>query len=507
VFTGSDDDPETLDTLAKLGFRNPSAAIATIRAWHVGRIRATRSARAKEMLTALMPDLLRALSRISDPDATLARFDRFLTGLPAGVQLFSLLYKNSGLLALLADILGTAPRLANFLSKQPSVLDAVLTPSFFERLPSHHERVANLSAALSRRRDFQDILDICRFWTREENFRIGAHVLTGLACAAEAGSAYADIAETVIANMQPAVEAELIKQHGVVPGGEIVVIGMGKLGGREMAANSDLDLIFVYDFPEKSLQSSGPRALASGQYFTRFSQRLINALTVPTAEGALYEVDMRLRPSGNSGPLATQFARFDDYHVTEAWTWEKMALLRARVISGPASLRGRVNAAICKSLSEERNERQTARDVVAMRERLEKQYPSADPWELKYVRGGLIDLEFTCQYLQLIHAAANPGILEANTCTAFDKMGAAGCIPVEEAKELANASDFLLTLMQILRLALDGPFVAKDATEALKGLLARAGGATSFGEVERRLEDVLSRVRLYFNQYVMGRAA
>ena len=265
-----------------------------------------------------------------------------------------------------------------------------------------------------------------------------------------------------------------------VPGSAVCVLAMGKLGGLEMTAASDLDLIVVYDFAAHAQQSDGLKPLPATQYYTRLTQRLISALASQTAEGTLYEVDMRLRPSGQKGPVATQLSSFIDYQQREAWTWEHLALTRARVISGPADLRERAEQAIRHVLTLPRDRAKIAADVRDMRARVEKEKGTKDRWDLKQVRGGLVDLEFIAQYLQLVHAADHPDILSPNTATALANLGRVGLLPAAAVDALLPAARLFHNLTQVLRLCLDGPFVPEKAPDGLKALLARAGGGPRF---------------------------
>ena len=212
---------------------------------------------------------------------------------------------------------------------------------------------------------------------------------------------------------------KLAGKTAIITGGAMAIVAMGKLGSRELTGESDLDLIFVYDYPDPDSISDGARPLPAQQYFSRLSQRLINAMTVPTAEGKLYEVDMRLRPSGNSGPVATRFDGFGDYQRNEAWTWEHMALTRARVIAGEDALVARIAGTIGEGLCHPRERGVIATDVVAMRQRLVKQAGpgNINPWELKLVRGGLLDIEFLAQFLQLGRKIDTPAIIGFCKCS------------------------------------------------------------------------------------------
>ncbi|MBX3446627.1 MAG: bifunctional [glutamine synthetase] adenylyltransferase/[glutamine synthetase]-adenylyl-L-tyrosine phosphorylase [Parvibaculaceae bacterium] len=504
VFTGTEDDPETLQTLRGLGFTRVSEMSETIRGWHTGRFPATRATRSRELLTSLMPELLRALSRTANPDTAFDRFDKFLTGLPAGVQLFSMLYSNPHLLDLLAGICGTAPRLARYLSQNPRVLEAVVDPDFFKVLPGREELHRSLADELAHAEDYQDVLDFARVWAREYRFRLGVRVLSGSADAEEAGPAYAALASELVAALAPAAEGKVAERHGRIPGGRFCAVAMGKLGSEEMSASSDLDLIVIYDLPDGDTESDGERPLHASQYYARVCQQLITALTAPTAEGKLYEVDMRLRPSGNAGPIATAFDSFVAYQETEAWTWEHMALTRARVISGPAELRERIEAAISNTILAKRDRVKIASDVAEMRERLAKERHSDNPWEMKHVRGGLVDIEFICQFLQLIHAHEHPAIRHPHTRTALMRIAKEGLLPADTADMLVRAIDLNHNLTQVIRVCVEGVFDPAEAPSGLKFRLARAGDVPDFATLEAELIESQRRVREAFDAIVVA---
>ena len=508
VFAGATDDPNTLLELTKLGYSQPEQVLAIVRSWHHGRTPAVRSPRARERLTEVQPMLIAALADTVDPDAAIAGFDRFLSELPAGVQLFSLLKANPALMRLMADIMGSAPRLARILSKRRRLLDAVLDPQALSSATDAGEITRLLTAEFAEARrasegdPMQDILDRARVSGGEQGFLIGVRVLTGSIAAAEAGSAYALAAEAMVSALLSEVTRELEKEHGRVPGGEAVVVAMGKLGGREMTASSDIDLILLYDAEEGATQSDGARPLAPSHYYARLTQRLITALSAPTAEGTLYEVDMRLRPSGQKGPVATKLSSFQEYQASEAWTWEHMALTRARVIAGSPGLRARADAAIRETLVMPRERVRIAADVHDMRLRIAAEKGTDKVWDLKQVRGGLVDLEFIAQHLQLIHAANHPEVLDQNTLGALEKLARNGLLPAVDAQVLAQAGRLVHDLTQILRLSLDQPFDPVTAPGGLKVLLARAGGAKDFDALEAELEAALSCVFKAFERLV-----
>ncbi|HXF53376.1 MAG TPA: bifunctional [glutamine synthetase] adenylyltransferase/[glutamine synthetase]-adenylyl-L-tyrosine phosphorylase, partial [Hyphomicrobiaceae bacterium] len=502
VFAGAVDDPATVEALTGLGYSQPSHVIATVRGWHHGRYPAVRSARARELLTEVQPLLIEALAKTANPDAAFAGFDRFLAELPSGVQLFSLLRANPNLLRLVADIMGTAPRLASILSRRRRVLDAVIDPRVIGTLPSQAEVATLIAGELADAADFQEALDRARVVGNEQAFLIGVRVLSGMIGANQAGGAYALLAEELIAAMQRLVEQDLERAHGRPPGAGAAVIAMGKLGGCEMTAASDLDLIIVYDGGAGDGQSAGPKPLPVVQYYARFTQRLISALSAPTAEGRLYDVDLRLRPSGQKGPVTTQLASFIDYQAKEAWTWEHMALTRARVITGSRKLRASVEQAVRTALLKPREAARIAADVLDMRRRIAAEKGTDNMWDLKQVRGGLVDIEFIAQYLQLIHAARHPDVLDQNTARALQKLAAAGLLRPAHAAVLIPAVRLLHDLTQVLRLCLDGPFAPESAPDGLKALLVRVAEAPSFANLEANLKTVLADSAAAFDEII-----
>jgi len=452
VFTGTDDDPDTLATLAGFGFSSPESVAAEIRSWHHGRYRATRSTRSRELLTELMPSLLKTIGATAEPDRALARFDAFLAKLPAGIQLFSLFQANPHLLRFLMRVLGTAPRLADLLSRRPSLLDNLLDAAFLEPAePVGHLR-PDLNQALDHARDYQDVLEIVRRWANDRRFLIGLRALETETGPFESGPALSDVADVAIQALVPRVTDQFAEVHGRVPDGGMAILALGKLGGREMTFESDLDLIFVYDSGDPAAPSDGAKPLAQASYFGRLSQRIIGAITAMTGEGRLYEVDMRLRPSGHAGPVAVPLAGFAKYQREDAWVWEHMALTRARFVHGPADLGAAIQTIIRQVLTRPRDSAAVLAAAADMRRKIAAEHPTRDPWRVKHVRGGLIDVEFVAQALELCHAAARPEVLSGNTADALDRLGAAGCLAPAVAAELAQAARRLGAVQGLLRL-------------------------------------------------------
>ena len=508
VFTGSDDDPETLASITELGYEEPALVSQIIREWHHGRYRATRTTRAQQLLTALMPTILETLAETASPDAAFKRFDAFLKKLPAGVQLFSLFSAYPSLLKLVAKIMGMAPELADRLSANSTLLDGVLTSDFLAPLESREELTEDLELMLGTGRDFQDYMDISRRWVSDLKFRIGVQIIdnvdhgTGLGATVAAGEPLTRLAEVIMSVMLPRVEAELQVRHGKLPGGRFAVLAAGKLGSHEMTPRSDADLIFVYDAENENQMTDGDKPIPAGLYYTRLSQRFINALSALTGEGYLYEVDMRLRPHGNSGPIALTLSGFDKYYTEEAWTWEHLAITRARPIAGDASLMEEAAGHLKTLLTTKRDRAKITQDLLDMRARLAKEHASKPYWAIKNYPGGLMDLEFICQYLKLLHGADHPEILDTNTIAALDQMVSAGVLDAKVAADLQAAKRLYLNLQGLIRLSLKDRIVNEGIPLALKEALARANDQKDFETLSTHLEVTLNQIAGYFDKLV-----
>jgi glutamate-ammonia-ligase adenylyltransferase len=384
-------------------------------------------------------------------------------------------------------------------------MDALLEPTFFGALPDERTLETELARTIAEAQSTEDLLDRLRMFSQEQMFLIGARILSGTVSAEQAGGAFARLADVAVRAVHHRVEEMIAEGHGRIRGQQTALLALGKLGGREMTATSDLDLIIVYDFDPDHPQSDGARPLYGAQYFARLTQRLISALSSQTNYGALYQVDMRLRPSGRSGPVATSVEAFANYQESEAWTWEHMALTRARVVSGPPAFATRVGAVIKSVLCRERDPKIVAADVAEMRQAIAKDKGEGTRWDLKYAAGGLIDLEFIAQYLQLVHAEAHPEILDTNTAHVLDAAWRLGLIPAEEADVLRPAARLYHNLTQILRLCLPGPFDPKTAGAGLLGLLCRAADLPNFATLDAHLAETQQRVRASFHR-ILGAA-
>jgi [glutamine synthetase] adenylyltransferase / [glutamine synthetase]-adenylyl-L-tyrosine phosphorylase len=306
--------------------------------------------------------------------------------------------------------------------------------------------------------------------------------------------------------MLPAAERRLADQHGRVPGGAFAVLGLGKLGAHELTVGSDLDLVFVFDADPDAV-SDGGRPLPAGTYYARLGQRLVSNLSAKTPGGQLYDIDMRLRPSGNAGPVATSVGNFTRYHAETAQVWELQALTRARVVAGDAALARRVEAGIRDNLARPRDAAALGRAIRAMRERIFKEHGSGDPWNLKHAPGGLVEIEFTVQHLTLAQAHARPGLCRTGMRETLEVIAEEGLLPDLRGRELGRAYALHQALQAILRLSTDDRFDPRTAPSRLLDALVRAASLALAGEpppdgfaaLERHLVESQRAVRQIFD--------
>ncbi len=500
VFTGTTADPDTLDTLRAMGFTRPADAVEIIRGWHFGRRAAVQSMRAREVLTELTPALLDAFAGSSDPDAALAAMDTMLGRITAAVELLSLLRSNAVLRELFADILGSAPRLASTIAARPHVLDAAIDPAVLRAGPD--DLAARVAQSLGTATTTETFLDRARDLAQEERFLIGVRLLSGAEAPARAGEAFSRLAELIIRAALDRCLADFAVEHGSMPGGACVVLGMGRLGSREMTATSDLDLIVIYRFDAEAGLSDGARPLDGVRYYTRLTQRLIAALTAPTRRGRLYDVDVRLRPSGRQGPLATQLSSFISYQASEAQTWEHMALTRARVLAGDPTLANDVEAAIRATLCRAREITTLQADIRAMRALVGKEKGDSAFWDFKLVAGGLLDVEFLAQFLVLRHAHRHPSLLVQAPLAVIERAGAEGLLDAAEADALIDAYRIQTALAQLTRLTVEDNFDPAKAGVGVIRRLCAAANQPDLSALTSALADMRIAVRAILRRHL-----
>ncbi|WP_108858375.1 glutamine-synthetase adenylyltransferase [Ruegeria sp. Alg231-54] len=447
---------------------------------------ALRSQRGARIFERLKPELLSRLAKTAQPDEALRALDGFLSGLPAGVQLFSLFEANPQLIDLLIDIVGTSHALAAHLSRNASVFDAVIGGSFFSDWPGQATLQADLDQALSEEADYESQLDLARRWCKEWHFRVGVHHLRGLIDGEQAGQQYAQLASAVIAAILPRVSEQFARKHGPAPGRGATVLGMGSLGAGRINSQSDLDMIVIYD-PLDQDMSDGPRPLATRTYYARFTQALITALSAPMSQGRLYEVDMRLRPSGNQGPVATSWASFTNYQQNEAWVWEHLALTRARVIAGDDGLAEDIETFRTTLLSQPRDHQRALREVAEMRARLAAAKSPAGIWDAKNGPGRMMDIELMAETGALLS-----GVVQRDVHSGLDGAVAAGSLDVAQAQTLKDCYDLCWSVQCAARL-LSGKVIEADKVgEGGAAFLCRATGFEQVEQLQSALQDSYS---------------
>jgi len=481
-------DAVTLEAdLAEAGFDEPESARRRIEAWRGGAYPALRSPAAREALEAVLPTLVPALATAPVPQAALLRLDALLERLPSAINIFRLLEARPGLATLLAAILSHAPTLADDLGRRPDLLDGLIDATAFERVGD----VAALEAIMRAGEaggDYQSRLDHVRRVVGELRFALGAQIVAGASDPLDVAAGYARVAEAAIGVLATATIDEFAKVHGRVPESELVVLALGRMGGAMLTHASDLDLIYLFtgDF---AAESDGPKPLGATLYYNRLAQRLTGALSVATAAGPLYQIDTRLRPSGGQGPLVVTLDSFARYQREDAWTWEHMALTRARPVFGSANARDAVAAIVRGVLEGDRPARDVIADARTMRNDMAAHKPPQGALDAKLLPGGLVDLEFATHVVQLVNKAG----FDPNLGCAIDALIREGLVP----PSLRPAHDVLTRLLVTLRL------VAPDAAppgHATEDLIARAIGVADWPAVVATLETRRQEVRQFWAQ-------
>lgn len=497
-FARGADDPTVLKQVASLGFKQAAMVSETVKQWLTGDYRALKAESSLVAFAALVPSLLKNLARAENPDGAVTQFDEFLQAVQRGARLITLLQQHPDLISQIAFIVGAAPRLGDMVARNPQLMDGLVDPRFFGAMPRQSEITERLQSLLADADAYEEFLDRLRMFGQESLFLIGSRILSGTVSAQQAGVAFADIAEAIVRTVHELVSNQFAGQYGSIKGQEVAIVAMGRLGSREMTASSDLDLIVLYDFDDENPESDGERSLQGSQYFARLTHRLISAFTTRTNQGVLYEVDMRLRPSGRSGPVATSIASFAEYQENDAWTWEHMALTRARVVSGSPEFRARIEGVIASVLTRSRDRGLIANDVLEMRTAIAQEKGEGDIWDIKYAAGGIVDIEFITQYLQLVHAADHKDILDTGTTGVLDAAVRLGLLKQDDADVLRPAFRLYQDISQILRLCVSEQFKPESAGSDLLRILVRASGEPDFSALEARLKETQTDVRQVF---------
>ena len=460
--------------LAALGFADSAHLAERIAGWTDGTVRSLRSDAARTAFEAVFPALVEALAGAPDPDRAFARWETLLVNLPSAVNLFRLLDARPGLLEQLVGVLTLAPPLADALARRVDLLDALIDTTALDLPGSVDDLAARMVDGSA---DYQDKLDRVRRMVGETRFALGVQLIEGAHDPLEIAAALSRTAEAALATCVEAAEAEFARAHGRIADSGLVVLGLGRLGGGALTHASDLDLIYLFSGDFEG-QSDGPRPLGATTYFNRLALRVTAALSVPTAAGPLYEVDTRLRPQGNQGPLAVSIDSFARYQREDAWTWEHMALTRARVLAGPAAARAELDAILAEVLGKKRDPVALKADVLEMRAEMAAHKQPAGELDVKLLRGGLVDLEFLVHFLQLRERMAFTPYLRS----AVAQLALAGHLP----QGLAEAHAFLTRVLVSARLL--APDCATPPPAACRAL-ARACQMDDFAALRETLGE------------------
>jgi [glutamine synthetase] adenylyltransferase / [glutamine synthetase]-adenylyl-L-tyrosine phosphorylase len=458
------------EQLTDLGYTDPAAVMQRLARWRSGKIRAVRSSSAREAFEAVLPAIMAALAQAPDRDSALARFDNMIDTMSSAINVFRLLEARPALLQLVADILSYAPTLAEALGRNSEYLDALIDSSAMD-LPGNIPDLMTAMEARATDTDYQLLLDHVRAFVGEKRFALGVQLIEGRSDALDIAQSYAHLAEAALSVLTRATVAEFEKAHGKVPGGELVILALGRLGGEALTHASDLDvvLLFTGDFGS---ESDGARPLGATHYFNRLAQRVVASLTVPTPSGQLYEIDTRLRPSGGDGLLCASVASFAQYQRESAWVWEHMALTRARCVFGSLTAHAEVDAIIQNVLRSPRDKAKLYADVVQMRRDMATHKPPKGELDVKLLPGGLVDLEFIIHALQLeTHEALHPQLDKA-----IANLIAIGKLP----PEIADAYVLLSKLLVLVRLVTPDCDVPPKPAQAL---IAQSLGYENWDEV------------------------
>ncbi len=486
-------DPEALEShLRGAGFEDPAAARQRLESWRSGRPRALRSSAATDAFEAMLPGLLQAFGRSPDPMRAVNRFDDLVSRLPAGVNFFRLLGARQNLANHLATILSHAPVLADQLGRRPELLDGLIDESAFAPAPTVDKLIEEFSRSDRAGEDYQLILDRVRRRVNEARFALGVQLIVAHSDPIEVAEGYSRIAEAAITVLADAAIAEFQRRHGRVQGSELLILGLGRLGGEALTFASDLDLVYLFSGTHEA-ESDGPRPLRATDYFNRLAPRVSAALSVPTAAGPLYDVDTRLRPSGKDGLLAVSVESFEDYQRNQAWTWEHMALLRGRPVFGSAQAKAGLEAIIREVLDRDRSADSLRADVVGMRSEMARHKPPAGPFDIKLGPGGLVDLEFAVHLLQLRHRIG----LDPHLELALKALVEAGLVD----SSIDPALRLLTRILVMFRLVAPGSTEPPDAT---KPVVAAACGHSDWNALLAAHDEARQRISDLWREVAFG---
>ena len=499
----NDHSEHSQNILNNLGYESPETIFLTIQGWLAGRIPATRSPRSRDLLSLLLPRLLTTLAETGHPDNSFAAFARLVEKLPAGLQLFSLMESHQRIAEMIISIVTSAPKLADIISNHPILADNLLYRSFWRPEDNWPDQEDNLNKVLSDADDYEEKLLILRRYCREWQFRTSVQLLQHQIKPRRAGRDFAVIADIIIRAALIVVSPHIQKRLGHIEDSGITILALGRLGAKEMTLLSDLDLIFIYDGPQNAQSDGGARAVQMGQYYSRFGQELINALSALTEEGRCYDIDMRLRPSGNKGPVAVHLDTFLSYQDSEAWTWEHMALVKSRVIGhfGQRPLNDILDEKIPALIKKDRSPDTLIGDVAEMRDRLHSSSPSPSFLNIRSADGGIMDIDFLTQMMQMMPGALSLPVYRS-AVDAARPLADAGLITNDDADAIRKAAKLYGDAIQFMRLLDMNPDDKKNLSDSLPTILKKRFEINSFDEFSALIEATSKPVSALMKKYV-----
>ncbi len=496
IFTGTENHPDTLDTLKKMGFDNPDKVSDIVRGWHHGRYNCTIKKRSRAELTKLMPSLFVAFARSPDPDEAFSHFDEFLSRLPETSQIFSLLYVNPNILELLAEVFGGYPEMADMLSKNPTLIEYVLEPEFYKTLPNintlQHSLERQVKAANG---NLEEAVEIIKNWTNDRKFRVGIQLVKNEISAEKLFLSLSNIAEVVLLTVIKLAQKNMEKEFGKINGGKLGVVAFGKFGSKELTFKSDLDIVFVYDF-----KKDNPKISASS-YYIKLTGKILSILSSITASGHLYETDTRLRPDGESGPLATYVKSFSEYYTpkkeSSAWVYEYIALTRARPISLNDDFKKKLRKIIKEKLHYKWDRKTLVKEAKYIIEKFRQNKKPLNNADIKRSEGGLFDLEFLIRFLQLTNLYEHPKLHGYSTLAAIEKLHKAKAISSKDHNIIKDAYSFYKEVQNRLRITSEA-----DITRYTENMLCRTLKMKKPQELYKKLETTKSNIKNLFGKYL-----
>jgi glutamate-ammonia-ligase adenylyltransferase len=488
------EDAGTAARLRELGFLEIDAAVANLRLLRDGAPTARATPRRKKLLLEVAPALLGEIVHAPDPDLALRNMASFLAAIGARSSFLALLAENASTLRVLVRLFGSSQFLSQVLIRHPEMLDSLVRSDLVRVEWTQAAMTHELASLLAVAETYEDRLDALRRFRNEQFLRIGINDLEGLLDFPAVSSQLSDVADACVAAALRVAEHETLQRYGLTAApGCFAVVALGKLGSRELTYNSDLDLIFVY---VPAAEDGVP--VDAREFFTRVAQTMLTTLQAPTREGRVYTIDTRLRPSGNKGPLVSSRAAFSRYHAESSQLWERQALIKARAIAGDATLMAEVDAIIERFVYARPLRDDEIAEIHRLRMRMERELAGDERrgFNIKTGRGGLVDIEFLTQMLQLKHGTDVPAVRRRATRHALAELAAAGVVAPEDAAALEESYAFLRRLTNRLRIERDQPVEALERGGAHLPALARRLGYEGAGDaIARRLLDDYARHR------------